>query len=118
MFDFKADGIGGLRRRDSLAWLPKVDACIGHPGQAVRLHDAIALLRGELPGFFGKGGGFFPLPQSFRCIGEYIEDSDNEIRLPKFTHESICLPPIDEARLQFQGVVVHACKAPIGFSQA
>src|SRR5437773_2020829 len=41
---------------------------------------------GQCVGCFGKGGGFFPLPQSFRCIGEDIEDSDNEIRLPKFTH--------------------------------
>lgn len=86
MFDFKANGIGGPRRCDSFARLPEVDACIGYPGQAIRLHDPIALLRGELPGFFSQGGSFFPLSQSFGCVGEYIEDSDNEIRLPNFTH--------------------------------
>ena len=86
MFDFKADGVGGTRRRDSLARLPEVDACIGYPGQTIRLHDPIALLRGKLPGFFGTGGSFFPLPQRFCCVGEYIEDSDHEIRLAKFTH--------------------------------
>ena len=86
MFDFIADGVGRPRRHDAFARLSEVDTRIGHSGQAIRLHDPIALLRGELPGFFGKGGGFFPLTQRFCGVGEDIEDSDQEIRLPKFTH--------------------------------